>query len=167
MDYLVMLLGGRVTEHLIFGQITTGAADDLSKVHEISRSMVADYGMGSTELQSRKLPADDYSMSEAMRRSIDEEQQHIADRAHRRALAMVVEHRDLLDRLAERLLENEVLERADIDEITGKGASGEDDEPSPIEAAGEGSANGGSERARIAASRRLGPLGSDPADRGD
>jgi len=166
-DYLVVLLAGRVTEHAVFGQITTGAADDLSKVHEISRSMVADYGMGSTELQSRKLPADDYSMSEAMRRSIDEEQQHIADRAHRRALAMVVGHRDLLDRLAERLLENEVLERADIDEITGKGAADEDDEAAPIEAAGEGSANGGSERARIAASRRLGPLGSDPADRGD
>ena len=46
MDYLVVLLGGRVTEHLIFGQITTGASDDLRKVHEISRSMVTDYGMG-------------------------------------------------------------------------------------------------------------------------
>ena len=43
MDYLVMLLGGRVTEHLIFGQITTGASDDLRKVHEISRSMVTEY----------------------------------------------------------------------------------------------------------------------------
>ena len=47
MDYLVVLLGGRVTEHLVFGQITTGASDDLKKVHEISRSMVTDYGMGS------------------------------------------------------------------------------------------------------------------------
>ena len=52
MDYLVVLLGGRVTEHLIFGQITTGASDDLKKVHEISRSMVTDYGMG-TEPQSQ------------------------------------------------------------------------------------------------------------------
>ena len=47
MDYLVVLLGGRVTEHLVFGQITTGASDDLRKVHEISRSMVTEYGMGS------------------------------------------------------------------------------------------------------------------------
>ena len=63
-DYLVVLLGGRVTEHLVFGQITTGASDDLRKVHEISRSMVTQYGMG-TELQSKQLPADDYSMSDA------------------------------------------------------------------------------------------------------
>ena len=40
LDYMVVLLGGRVTEHLVFGQVTTGAADDLKKVHEISRSMV-------------------------------------------------------------------------------------------------------------------------------
>jgi hypothetical protein len=144
--------------------------------------MVADYGMGSTELQSRKLPADDYSMSEAMRRSIDEEQQHISDRAHRRALALVVEHRDLLDKLAERLLQNEVLERGDIDEIMGRVPSappGEDgeaasaeearqgSEAASAETAGEGSVTGSAERPRIAASRRLGPLGRDPADHGD
>ena len=98
MDYLVVLLGGRVTEHLIFGQITTGASDDLRKVHEISRSMVTDYGMG-TQLQSKQLPADDYSMSDATRRLIDEEQQFIADQAHRRALALVAEHRPLLEAL--------------------------------------------------------------------
>ena len=88
MDYLVVLLGGRVTENLIFGQITTGASDDLRKVHEISRSMVTDYGMG-TNLQSKQLPAGDYSMADATRRMIDEEQQHIADEAHRRAARMV------------------------------------------------------------------------------
>src|SRR5918996_1892106 len=55
-DYLVVLLGGRVTEHLIFGQVTTGAADDLKKAHEISRSMVTEYGMG-TELHTKQLPA--------------------------------------------------------------------------------------------------------------
>ena len=65
-DYMVVLLGGRVTEHLVFGQVTTGASDDLRKVHEISRSMVTQYGMG-TELQSKQLPADDYSMSEHTR----------------------------------------------------------------------------------------------------
>ena len=80
MDYLVVLLGGRVTEHLIFGQITTGASDDLKKVHEISRSMVTDYGMA-TELNSKQLPAGDYSMADATRRRIDEEQQFIADHA--------------------------------------------------------------------------------------
>ncbi len=116
MDLLVVLLGGRVTEHLIFGQITTGASDDLKRVHEISRAMVTDYGMG-TNLQSKQLPAGDYSMSDATRRMIDEEQQFIADQAHRRAQQMVGAHRPLLEHFARTLLDNEVLERDDIERL--------------------------------------------------
>jgi cell division protease FtsH len=115
-DYLVVLLGGRVTEHLIFGQITTGAADDLRKVHEISRSMITDYGMGSG-LRSKQLPAADYSMSDYTRRSIDEEQQFIADEAHRRAQALVAANRALLEAIALALLDREVLERHDLDRL--------------------------------------------------
>jgi cell division protease FtsH len=114
LDYLVVLLGGRVTEHIIFGQVTTGATDDLRKVHEISRSMVTEYGMG-TELMSKQLPADDYSMSDHTRRQVDEEQQYLTDLAHRRAMKLVLDHRTLLEALAHMLLENEVLEREDID----------------------------------------------------
>jgi cell division protease FtsH len=116
LDYMVVLLAGRVTEHLVFGQITTGASDDLKKVHEISRSMVTQYGMG-TELQSKQLPADDYSMSDNTRRMIDEEQQYLTDLAHRRATQMIQEHRRLLEEFASTLLEHEVLERDDIDEL--------------------------------------------------
>ena len=114
LDYLVVLLGGRVTEHIVFGQVTTGATDDLRKVHEISRSMVTQYGMG-TELMSKQLPADDYSMSDHTRRQVDEEQQYLTDLAHRRAMKLVLDHRTLLEALANMLLENEVLEREDID----------------------------------------------------
>jgi cell division protease FtsH len=116
LDYMVVLLGGRVTERLVFGQITTGASDDLRKVHDISRSMVTQYGMG-TELESKQLPAEDYSMSDATRRMIDEEQQYLTDLAHRRATALVSENRELLEELAFTLLENEALEREDIDRI--------------------------------------------------
>jgi cell division protease FtsH len=119
LDYLVVLLGGRVTEHLVFGQITTGAADDLKKVHEISRSMVTEYGMG-TELQSKQLPAEDYSMSDATRRMVDEEQQYITDLAHRRALKMVSENRTLLEAFAFTLLDQEVLEREDIERLVAR-----------------------------------------------
>src|SRR5205085_3257494 len=116
LDYLVVLLAGRVTEHLIFGQVTTGASDDLRKAHEISRSMVTQYGMG-TELQSKQLPADDYSMSDATRRMVDEEQQYITDLAHRRAMTLISENRELLGDFALTLLENEVLEREDIERL--------------------------------------------------
>src|SRR4051812_29912120 len=116
MDYLVVGLGGRVAEEMVFGKIWTGAADDLKKVHEISRSMVTDYGMG-TELHSRQLPAGDYSMSDHTRRLIDEEQQFITDQAYRRAVRIVEDNRDLLEAFARTLLEKEVLERADIDRL--------------------------------------------------
>ncbi|HEY1359631.1 MAG TPA: ATP-dependent zinc metalloprotease FtsH [Thermoleophilaceae bacterium] len=114
LDYIVVLLAGRVTEQLVFGSVTTGAADDLKKVHEISRKMVTEYGMG-TELQSKQLPADDYSMSDATRRMVDEEQQYITDLAHRRATGLLSENRTLLEAFAFTLLDKEVLEREDID----------------------------------------------------
>jgi cell division protease FtsH len=159
MDYLVVLLGGRVTEHLIFGQVTTGATDDLRKVHEISRSMVTEYGMG-TQLQSKQLPASDYSMADATRRLIDEEQQFIADQAHRRALGIVSAQRALLEAFASTLLEREVLERCDIDRIVG--AHGElSARPPRLEPlASSGEANG---QPRIAASEGLPPGGGSSA----
>ena len=118
LDYMVVLLGGRVTEHIVFGTITTGASDDLRKVHEISRSMITMYGMG-TELKSKQLPSDDYSMSDHTRRMVDEEMQYLTDLAHRRAMKLVAENRTLLEAFAFTLLENEVLEREDIERLVG------------------------------------------------
>ncbi|MDQ4131389.1 MAG: hypothetical protein M3133_10465, partial [Actinomycetota bacterium] len=74
------------------------------------------YGMG-TGLHSRRLAADDYSMSDATRRLLDDEQQHITDLAYRRAQGLILANRPLLDELAATLLAKEVLERADIDRI--------------------------------------------------
>jgi cell division protease FtsH len=161
LDYMVVLLGGRVTEHLIFGEITTGAADDLRKVHDISRSMVTQYGMG-TELNSKQVPTDDYSMSDFTRRQVDEEQQYLTDLAHRRALKMVNENRPLLDALAHTLLENEVLEREDIERLVadyrGGGDGGDSNGRSTIVPVAEPGA------ARVAASERLeGQPGGDSA----
>ncbi|HXD58280.1 MAG TPA: ATP-dependent zinc metalloprotease FtsH, partial [Thermoleophilaceae bacterium] len=116
LDHLVVLLAGRVAEHVVFGAITTGASDDLRRVYDISRAMVTEYGMG-TELMSRRLPPDDYSVSDATRRTLDDEQQHLTDLAYRRALALILEHRELLDALAATLLDREVLERKDIEKI--------------------------------------------------
>jgi len=148
MDRLVVLLGGRVAEHVVFGEITTGASGDLRAVHQISRSMVTEYGMG-TGMVSRELPAGDYSMSEATRASIDSEQQHIADEAHRRALALVTENRPLLDAFADGLLEHEALERADIDRIVAEHA-GETPRPARL------TPRNGDRPAAVRAERRAG-----------
>jgi cell division protease FtsH len=166
LDLIVVLLGGRVAEHVVFGQITTGAANDLQKAHEISRGMVVDYGMG-TGIGSRRMPADDYSMSDATRRLIDDEQGHLTDLAYRRALALVVENRPLLERLASHLLEHEVLERDEIEAIVGStGSQADEDRASPRRAA-EG-ANGdvaATARPRVAAAEPHPPADADRDER--
>ena len=147
----MVLLGGRVAEHVVFAAITTGASDDLKRVYEISRAMVAEYGMG-TELMSRRLPLDDYSVSDATRRMLDDEQQHLTDLAYRRAQAMVLEHRELLDALAATLLEKEVLERTDIERIVARYRT--EAAKAEIAAAAEAPTNGKSVPAPVAAAER-------------
>jgi cell division protease FtsH len=144
-----VLLGGRVAEHVVFGAITTGASNDLQRVYEISRSMVAEYGMG-TQLGSRRLPTDDYSVSDATRRIVDEEQQELTDLAWRRARKLIDDHRNALEALAVGLLENEVLERPTIERIMAEhgGGDGGGRELAQLPAGGE---------AQIAAAERLEP----------
>jgi cell division protease FtsH len=115
-DYMTVLLGGRAAEEIVFGAITTGASDDLSRVAEISRSMVHDYAMGTT-ITSRRVSHEGGLVSDRTRELRDEEQQHLTDESMRGAAKLILEHRDKLDELARSLLENEVLERKDIDRI--------------------------------------------------
>jgi cell division protease FtsH len=120
-DYMAVLLGGRVAEDLVFGAITTGAADDLKRVADISSDMVSEYAMG-TDLSSHRLATDTASdfASEATRRLRDQEQQALAEEAQRIAYAVISAHRTLLEELAGTLLRNEVLEREDIERIVGE-----------------------------------------------
>src|SRR5919107_2487653 len=118
-EYLVVLLGGRVAEQIVFGTVTTGASDDLKKVNEISRAMIADYGMGNS-MSSRRLAIEDYAISDNTRRLVDDEQADITDVAYRQAHRLITEHRDKLDAFATKLLKQEVLEREDIERIVGK-----------------------------------------------
>jgi cell division protease FtsH len=115
-DYMSVLLGGRAAEEIVFGAITTGASDDLSRVAEISRAMVHEYAMG-TSITSRTVSAEGGAVSDRTRQLRDEEQQHLADEAMRGAMRLIIEHRTKLDQLAGALLRNEVLERKDIDTI--------------------------------------------------
>src|SRR5690606_39067919 len=95
-DYMKVLLAGRVAEQITFGRITTGAADDLQRVTMIARSMVYEYGMG-TQIRAHQVPADDWTTSEALRQLRDEEVTAIADEAYRGAYRLLADHRDLLD----------------------------------------------------------------------
>jgi cell division protease FtsH len=116
LDYMTVLLGGRAAEEIVFGAITTGASDDLHRVAEISRSMIHDYAMGTT-ITSRQVSAEGGLVSDRTRELRDEEQQHLSDEAMRVAVKLILDHREKLDELARELLENEVLERDDIERI--------------------------------------------------
>jgi len=113
LDYMKVLLAGRVSEQITFGRVTTGAADDLQKVTLIARSMVYEYGMGA-RIRAHQAPADDLNVSEAMRAVRDEEVEAIAEEAYRGANRLLTDHRDLLDEIAERLLTDEVIEHDEI-----------------------------------------------------
>jgi cell division protease FtsH len=116
MDYLKVLFGGRMAEEVVFGRVTTGAADDLRKVTEISRSMIEDYGMGS-QLIVRSDGSSSESLSDATRDRRDREQQAFIDEAQWEARCLIVDNRELLDELAGTLLANESLERDEIERI--------------------------------------------------
>jgi cell division protease FtsH len=115
LDYMTVLLGGRVAEQIVFGAITTGASDDLKKVAEISHSMVHDYAMGTAGVG--RSPDGDVRLSESTLRIRDEERQDLIEEARRAAQKLVLSHRAQLDELAGELLEHEVLERGAIETI--------------------------------------------------
>ena len=115
LDYMTVLLGGRVAEQIVFGAITTGASDDLRKVADISHSMVHDYAMGTAGVG--RSPDGDVRLSETTLRIRDEERQDLIEEARRAAQKLVLAHRPQLDALAAELLEHEVLEREAIETI--------------------------------------------------
>ena len=114
LDHMTVLLGGRVAEQIVFGEVTTGASDDLQRVAKVAHSMVYEYAMGTASTEQRAIPLD-IEQSEAFRRRQDEQQSDLAFEAHRAALELLSSHRDKLEEFARTLLEREVLERADID----------------------------------------------------
>jgi cell division protease FtsH len=120
-DRMCVLLGGRVAEELVFGDISTGAQDDLQKATDIAQSMVTRYGMSETlglrtfesERRSAFLdipiaPRKDYSEEKAS--AIDAEIEKILARSHDKVRRMLTERRGLVDQVARRLLEKEVMD---------------------------------------------------------
>src|SRR5229473_2846162 len=125
---MAVLLGGRAAEQIIFGELSTGAADDLVKVTDIARSIVTRYGMTaelglvSYEKNQRSFlgdapgapPYTERSYSEATAREIDSTVKSIVDQAFRRTVNLLRTQRETLERGARLLLEHETLDEADL-----------------------------------------------------
>jgi cell division protease FtsH len=122
---MAVLLGGRAAEHIVYGHLSTGAADDLAKVTDIARSMVMRYGMdeklGSLSYEEERAPflpvplgGAERRYSEETARDIDRAVHAIAQAAFDRAVAILTKHRATLEDGARRLLQQETLSEEDI-----------------------------------------------------
>ena len=121
-DTMAMTLGGRSAEEIVFGEITTGAANDIEKVTATAKAMTMRYGM-SDKLGPRVLGsnssapflgkemATESDYSDEMAKLIDSEIRRIIEEAHQRARDVLVEHREALERLSEILLRRETIDR--------------------------------------------------------
>ena len=128
LDRLAVLLGGRVAEEIIFGEISTGAHNDLQRATDIATSMVKEFGMSEKLgyvtfekekkplfLPSSLLPAREYSEDTA--KQIDEEVKKIVDETYLRVREILTAKKDKLGELARLLLEKEVVEEAELKRI--------------------------------------------------
>jgi cell division protease FtsH len=115
-DSMKITLAGRAAEHVVFGRISTGAADDLEKVTELARAMVFEYGM-SDSAPSRTMRADNYALSEETKRLRDQEQSLLTDGAFNESVRLLTKHRVYLDRVATTLLQKETLDREEMFEL--------------------------------------------------
>ena len=118
---IATLLGGRSAEEIVFGAVTTGAANDLQRATDIAEQMVGTYGMSDTlgplaydrQSGSRFLGGQANPrrvVSDATAQAIDREVRGLVDRAHDRALAILHHNRELLESISSEILEKEVIE---------------------------------------------------------
>ena len=125
-DELAMLLGGRVAEELIVGDVTTGAANDIERATKVAKQMVTEYGMSDVigpltlgQKQHEVFLGKDFQSqpdySDQVAFEIDNEVRRLIDEAHDEALEILREQRGKLDRLAGILIEQETMEREEVE----------------------------------------------------
>ena len=122
------MLGGRSAEEVVFGEVTTGAANDLQRATDIAEQMVGTFGMSETlgplaydkQGGSRFLGGNNNPrrvVSDATAQAIDKEVRSLVDNAHNKALAILNHNRGLLESISEKILEKEVIEGDDLKEL--------------------------------------------------
>ena len=125
---ITVALGGRIAEEEIFGDITTGASQDIKQATATAKSMVTKFGMseklglinydndGDEVFIGRDL-AHAHSYSEGIASAIDVEVKRIIDESYEKAKTIIAEHRDVLDRCAALLLEKEKITREEFEAL--------------------------------------------------
>ncbi len=130
-EQMVMMMGGRVAEEIIFGHLSTGAQNDLERITKLAYAMVVDYGMSekigsvSFNLSGDDGPRFDKPYSDDTARTIDQEVKAIIDDVRVRTRRLLESKRDKLDALAQLLLDKEVIGPNELVEILGERPHGE------------------------------------------
>jgi cell division protease FtsH len=128
LDQMAYAMGGRVAEEIVFHDPSTGASNDIEKATGTARKMVTEYGMservgavrlgqGGGEPFLGRDAGHERNYSDQIAYVVDEEVRRLIDQAHDEAYAIVIENRDVLDRLALELLERETLNQSEIADI--------------------------------------------------
>ena len=128
LDEMTVFLGGRVAEQLVFNEVTTGAQNDLERCTEMARRMVCEFGMsenlGPLTLGRRHHPVflgrdmnEDRNYSEEVAAKIDVEIRNIVDSCYDKAMQLLTEYRDTLDRIVNVLLEKETIGAEELDRL--------------------------------------------------
>jgi cell division protease FtsH len=127
-DSMAMTLGGRAAEEIVFGEITTGASNDIEKVTATAKAMVMRYGM--SERLGPRVFGHDHSQpflgrefssepdySDEIAREIDDEIRRVVESAHQRAKDLLTEHRATLNTVSEILVRRETIEKAEFEAL--------------------------------------------------
>jgi cell division protease FtsH len=129
-DDMAVMLGGRMAEEIIFGDITNGASSDLQKATQMARHMIMANGM-STKLPNRVFGSQDSAVflgrdfsegknySEDVAKTIDEEVAGLIDEAAKRAGKVIRDNRDKVDKIAAKLVKDEVIDRDEFTDLIG------------------------------------------------
>ena len=143
LEEITGLLGGRVSEELTFGEISTGAHNDFEKATKIARAMVTEYGMsdlGPVQLEQQEggvFLGRDYgktrNFSNEVAHEIDLEMRKIIDECYEKAKKLLSDNADLVKLIAETLLEYETLTKEQIDYLVQNGKMPEEDETEEVE----------------------------------
>lgn len=123
LDRMCMTFGGRAAEKIIFGKISTGAQSDLDQVTKMAYSMISVFGMndkvGQISFYGMQNESFNKPFSDDTASMIDEEVRNLVNSQYVRAQALLVERRDELEKLAQALLEKEVLVKSDVERLIG------------------------------------------------
>jgi len=131
---ITAMLGGRAAEEVVFAEMTSGAANDIEKATQLARAMVVDFGMSSLgpinlgpQVEFGEFGQAEWyepaQVSPAMQEKVDMEIKKIMDTCYRQAVVIVKKERKILDKVVEKLLEKETIDKDDFEKIVGKKSS--------------------------------------------